>query len=255
MLEVLKDFKKYIIGGVLLITIVIGSGFLICNSSTKGDDLGNVEQVAIDEIKEEEQVKEVIKEPVYVYVDVKGAVKKPGVYKVLENTLISDVIKLAELKSNGTTKNINLSKKVVDEMVINVLTVSELKKLTEVDTNSNVQKEVKNEEFGECVCKEIDVSSCNDSSVIVTDEKVDNSIQEKTDSSKDSTKEITNSLVSLNNASKEELMTLSGIGESKALAIIKYREDNNGFKCPEEIMNVSGIGEALYNKIKDHITI
>ena len=50
-------------------------------------------------------------------------------------------------------------------------------------------------------------------------------------------------------------MTLSGIGESKALAIIKYREENNGFKDISEIMNVSGIGEALFNKIKEFITI
>ena len=59
----------------------------------------------------------------------------------------------------------------------------------------------------------------------------------------------------MNKANKEQLMTLTGIGESKALAIIKYREDNNGFKSIEEVMNVSGIGEALYNKIKDSITV
>jgi competence protein ComEA len=50
-------------------------------------------------------------------------------------------------------------------------------------------------------------------------------------------------------------MTLSGIGESKALAIIEYRDNNGGFKVLEDIMNVSGIGEAAYNKIKDYITL
>ena len=64
-----------------------------------------------------------------------------------------------------------------------------------------------------------------------------------------------NSKVNINKATKEEIMTLSGIGESKALAIIKYREENNGFKDISEIMNVSGIGEALFNKIKEFITI
>ena len=59
----------------------------------------------------------------------------------------------------------------------------------------------------------------------------------------------------LNTATKEELMTLSGIGESKAEAIIKYREDNGTFKTIEEIKNVSGIGDAAFEKIKDSITV
>ena len=50
-------------------------------------------------------------------------------------------------------------------------------------------------------------------------------------------------------------MTLTGIGESKALAIIKYREENNGFKTLEELMNISGIGEKVFAKIKDSITL
>ncbi len=61
--------------------------------------------------------------------------------------------------------------------------------------------------------------------------------------------------VSINSATKEELMTLPGVGESKADAIIKYRKDNDGFKELEDIMNVSGIGEAAYSKIKDHIKL
>ena len=60
-------------------------------------------------------------------------------------------------------------------------------------------------------------------------------------------------LVNINQASKEELMTLPGIGESKADKIIAYREANGRFNSPEGIMEISGIKEGLYNKIKDKI--
>ena len=65
----------------------------------------------------------------------------------------------------------------------------------------------------------------------------------------------TSDKVNINTADKEELMTLSGIGEVKAESIISYRETNGSFGSTEDIMNVSGIGESLYQKIKDSITI
>ena len=61
--------------------------------------------------------------------------------------------------------------------------------------------------------------------------------------------------VNLNTASREELMTLSGIGESRADAIIRYREMYGGFKAIEDVMNVSGIKEGAFEKIKDSITV
>ena len=60
-------------------------------------------------------------------------------------------------------------------------------------------------------------------------------------------------LVNINQASKEELMTLPGIGESKVDKIIAYREANGRFNSPEGIMEISGIKDGLYNKIKDKI--
>lgn len=63
------------------------------------------------------------------------------------------------------------------------------------------------------------------------------------------------SLVNINTATKEELMTLSGIGESRALSIIKYREKYGNFKNKEDIKNVSGIKEAAYEKISDSICV
>ncbi|MBQ5698232.1 MAG: helix-hairpin-helix domain-containing protein [Lachnospiraceae bacterium] len=62
-------------------------------------------------------------------------------------------------------------------------------------------------------------------------------------------------IVNLNTASKEQLMTLTGIGESRAEDIIRYRKESGGFQNIEEIMSVPGIKESAYLKIKDSITV
>lgn len=64
-----------------------------------------------------------------------------------------------------------------------------------------------------------------------------------------------NATVNLNTATKEELMTLKGIGESKAEDIIRYREESGGFQKIEDIMKVPGIKDAGFQKIKDRITV
>lgn len=56
-------------------------------------------------------------------------------------------------------------------------------------------------------------------------------------------------------ASVEELQSLSGIGLSKAEAIVHYREENGNFDSIDDIKNVSGIGESLFEKIKNFITV
>ena len=61
--------------------------------------------------------------------------------------------------------------------------------------------------------------------------------------------------MNINTAGKEALMTLSGIGESKAEDIIRYREESGGFKKIEDIMKVPGIKNAGFQKIKDRITV
>ncbi len=62
-----------------------------------------------------------------------------------------------------------------------------------------------------------------------------------------------NKKVNINTAKEEELITLTGIGPSRAQSIIAYREENGFFEEPEDIMNVPGIKEAAYDKIKDDI--
>ncbi|MBR5047661.1 MAG: helix-hairpin-helix domain-containing protein [Eubacterium sp.] len=61
--------------------------------------------------------------------------------------------------------------------------------------------------------------------------------------------------VNINLAGKEDLMTLHGIGESRALAIIAYREEHGGFSSVEELKEVEGIGDGIYQKIKNTIRI
>lgn len=71
----------------------------------------------------------------------------------------------------------------------------------------------------------------------------------------DNTLDSTNGKVNINKATSEELMTLPGIGEAKALSIINYRSESGGFKSIEEIKNISGIKDSVFNKISDKITI
>lgn len=65
----------------------------------------------------------------------------------------------------------------------------------------------------------------------------------------------TETKVSINKATLEELMTLPGIGESKAKDIIDYRNKNGEFKSIEDLTKVSGIGESIFAKIKESITL
>lgn len=61
--------------------------------------------------------------------------------------------------------------------------------------------------------------------------------------------------INLNTATAAELMTLPGIGQSKADSIIAYRTEHGGFSAPEEIMKIEGIKEGVYNRIKDGIKV
>ena len=67
--------------------------------------------------------------------------------------------------------------------------------------------------------------------------------------------EVQDGLIDINRADAAELMTLPGIGASKADSIISYREENGGFSSIEDIMNVEGIKEGVFNRIKEHIKV
>lgn len=66
---------------------------------------------------------------------------------------------------------------------------------------------------------------------------------------------ISNGRVNINRASKEALMTLPGIGETKADAILAYRQAEGAFESTEDLMQVPGIKEGVFSKIKDRISI
>ncbi len=61
--------------------------------------------------------------------------------------------------------------------------------------------------------------------------------------------------INVNQATKEELMTLTGIGEVKAAAIIKYREEHGSFGSIEELKEIDGIKDGVFQKIRDDITV
>lgn len=214
-----RYLQSKIILFIVIVILCISNVFSICyflNRSEKKEECICEDCSLLAENIEDTEKTEKIK------VDIKGYVKKPGVYELDSGTIVNDLIKKAGgLKSNGTTENINLSKRLNNEDMIVVLSKTELKKQkTSSSATSNTSSTTKNRE-----------TSTSFSQVETTSKKV-----------------------SINTASKEELMTLNGIGESKALAIIEYRT-NTPFQTIEELQNVSGIGESVFEKIKDFITI
>lgn len=175
-----------------------------------------------------------------IFVDIKGAVKTPGVYKLNENSRVIDAInKAGGLNKSADTSTINLSKKLVDGNVIIIYTKE---KIEEIKKQEVVIEYIEKE----CSCPDVDNSVCIKEDEIVFDKDVDEINETNTND---------DNKVSLNKATKEQLMTIKGIGESKANDIINYRQENGEFKSIEDIMNVKGIGNALFDKIKEYITV
>lgn len=218
--------KKYWYIGLIILIIVIG--LIIFKPSDSEPEIVSDLILEVEEPVLEESIVETIQ------IDIKGAVKNPGVYEMKTNSRVNDAIAISGgLTDDADTSVINLSKNLTDEMVIIIYTKEEVAEMLKGDTSVKyIEKE--------CVCPKLENDAC-----------IDNVIDNKPDNSNDTTDQ----KVSLNTATVEELMQLPGIGEVKAQAIITYREENGGFKTIEELMEVNGIGEATFNKIKDQLSL
>lgn len=165
-------------------------------------------------------------------VEVKGYVNSPGVYLLEQDSLVEDlIIKAGGLSDNADISVINLARKLSDEDVVIIYSNEEIEEMRQ---GSTAVKYIDKE----CVCPIINNSA-------LFNEVITNAEGIIIDTGK----------ISLNSATIEELMTLPGIGESKAKLIIEYRNTNKGFKEIEEIKNVKGIGNSVYEKIKDFLTL
>ncbi len=153
-----------------------------------------------------------------IIVHVSGAVNKEGIVELKNNSRIIDAIdKAGGLKDEADITNINLAYIIEDGMKIHIPSKEEKESTIIVESNT-------------------------DSEIV----KQNNWI--KSDNNK-------KSKININTATKTDLETLPGIGESTALKIIEYRKEKGKFKLIEDIKQVNGIGENKFNKIKELITV
>ncbi len=243
-MDFLDEEQKRLIGVFLTIALLfIIIGLLIYQILFKKDNVcvceNNNESLELVE-EEKDDVKEIVTvEPKIFRVDIKGAVINPGVYEVNDTMIINDVVNLAGgLKNNASTKYLNLSMKLSEAMVIYIYTNYEISLM------NNKPKDI-------CESTNVNIMDCKDSSIVVGNgTSVSNNDNNVTGDNHEN-----KGKVSINTGTKEQLMTLTGIGEAKALAIIEYRTNNGNFKTLEELKNVSGIGDAAFEKIKDNIEL
>lgn len=199
-----KIKREYLIVAVLLLLIgFIGFKSLFSKAITSDVLLDDVRiESTSPSLEESEPLSKL-------YVDIKGAVKLPGMYEVTSDMRVLHVIDMAGgLTNQADEGQINFAQKVEDQMII------------------YIPKE------GEEIPESLAIAT----------------------NSQNGTKE-EDSKVNLNTATKEELMSLNGVGEKKAEKIIDYREENGSFKTIEELKNVNGFGEKSFDSLSSYITI
>ncbi|MFI3685464.1 helix-hairpin-helix domain-containing protein [Vagococcus fluvialis] len=201
--------EKIIISVVILVISIIGLKLFLSKNAAKVDQFEEVVLTdTTDLIAETEKENN---DAVKMYVDIKGAVKLPGMYEVTSDMRVLNVIDMAGgLKETADDSQVNFSQRIEDQMVIYIpVEGEELSETAIAGTNSNTANISKDED----------------------------------------------GKVNLNQATKEELMTLSGVGEKKAEKIIEYREENGSFKTIEDLKNVNGFGEKSFESLEKYISI
>ena len=202
----------------IIIISIITLGIIYYSQIVKTTEEFDIEEqnLEIVENKTEEKTED-IDQVAKIIVHVSGAVKQEGIVELEENSRVADAIELAGgVREDAYMKDVNLAELLEDGMKIYIPSKEEVEN----------QKESGNY-----------VGNTNTSNKNTTD------------------KNDLNSKVNINTATKEELDTLPGIGESTANKIINYREENGKFKSIEEIKEVSGIGDSKFEQIKDLIEI
>lgn len=163
-----------------------------------------------------------------IYVDVDGAVLQPGVYSLPDNARVFDAVDAAGgLLPEACSEILNQAEHVSDGQKLYIMTKEEWE----------VQKELggSQEWTG-------------------TQEGTGKQGQNGTQGTQKQAEQ-DDELVDLNRATESELCTLPGIGQTRAQAIIAYREASGGFRSIDEIQNVSGIKSGTYEKIKNKIKV
>lgn len=154
-------------------------------------------------------------------IDLKGAIKKPGVYSAKKGMRLMDIIELAGgFMENANQLPINLALRIEDQMVIYIPVVGE-----EIPYNEAVQS--RSNEIGT-------------PSTIHSEKGSDGTVEER---------------VNLNTADVNELQTLNGIGLKKAEMIVQYRMENGIFQAIEDVQNISGIGAKIFEGLKEQVTV
>lgn len=198
---------------------------------------GNTENSALDLLPETPI-------PQKIFVDVCGAVVNPGVYELDEGARIFQAVDAAGgYLPEAAINYLNRARSIGDGQQIYVPTEKEVAENLELAMAKVPEALNDGDKSGSSGLEEIQGSSVENPS---------GTVGRDTGSFGDGVGDDTR--INLNTADAGQLSTLSGIGQSKAEAIVAYREEHGDFASIEEIMNVEGIKEGTFSKIKDKIS-